>query len=164
VLSMPGIEPKLYRDAMARYAGHVQIVTTAFEGARRGVTITAACSVSDSPATVLVCLNRLNSHNDIFLESGVFALNTLAAHHKPLADAFAGFTKLPDEERFALSQWDELVTGAPALKDAIATYDCRIVDTKDTSTHTVYFGEVVGLRLGGKDQSLVYMDRSYHAI
>jgi cob(II)yrinic acid a,c-diamide reductase len=164
VLSAPGIDPKLYRDAMARYAGHVQIVTTAHEGVRRGVTITAACSVSDSPAMVLVCLNRHNEHNDIFVESGVFALNTLAAHHKALADTFAGFTQLPAEERFAMAEWDELVTGAPALKDAIATYDCRIVDTKSVSTHNIFFGEVLGLRLGASDQSLVYMDRSYHAI
>ena len=164
MLSAPGIDPKLYRDAMARYAGHVQIVTTAHEGVRRGVTITAACSVSDSPAMVLVCLNRHNSSNDIFAESGVFALNTLAAHHKGLADAFAGFAKLPAEDRFAMGEWDELVTGAPTLKDSIATYDCRIVDTKAVSTHNIFFGEVVGLRLGSKDQSLVYMDRSYHAI
>lgn len=164
MLSAPGIDPKLYRDAMARYAGHVQIVTTAHEGVRRGVTITAACSVSDSPAMVLVCLNRHNASNDIFAESGVFALNTLAAHHKGLADAFAGFAKLPVEERFAMGEWDELVTGAPTLKDSIATYDCRIVDTKSVSTHNIFFGEVVGLRLGSKDQSLVYMDRSYHAI
>jgi cob(II)yrinic acid a,c-diamide reductase len=164
VLSAPGIEPKLYRDAMARYAGHVQIVTTALGEMKRGVTITAACSVSDNPATVLVCLNRHNPHNDIFVESGVFALNTLASHHKPLADAFSGLTHLEEMDRFALAEWDELVTGAPALKDAIATYDCRIVDTKAMSTHNVFFGEVVGLRLGGQDQSLVYMDRSYHAI
>lgn len=164
MLSAPGIDPKLYRDAMARYAGHVQIVTTAHEGVRRGVTITAACSVSDSPAMVLVCLNRHNASNDIFAESGVFALNTLAAHHKGLADAFAGFAKLPAEDRFAMGEWDELVTGAPTLKDSIATYDCRIVDTKAVSTHNIFFGEVVGLRLGSKDQSLVYMDRSYHAI
>lgn len=164
MLSAPKIDPKLYRDAMARYAGHVQLVTTAFEGARRGVTITAACSVSDSPATVLVCLNRNNPHNDIFVKSGVFALNTLAAHHRFLADAFAGFTKQEDEARFGLAEFDEMVTGAPTLKDAIATYDCRIVDTKPMSTHNVFFGEVVGLRMGGRDQSLVYMDRGYHAI
>lgn len=164
MLSMPAIDPKLYRDAMARYAGHVQVVTTAYDGLRRGVTITAACSVSDRPATVLVCLNRTNPKNEIFLQSGLFALNTLAAHHQFVAEGFSGLTHVRDDERFMLGEWDELVTGAPTLKDAIANYDCRIVDTKDMATHTVYFGEVVGLRLGGRDQSLVYMDRAYHAI
>lgn len=54
------LDAALYRDAMARYAGHVQIVTTALGSERRGVTITAACSVSDNPPTVLVCLNNSN--------------------------------------------------------------------------------------------------------
>lgn len=163
-MSTPKIDPKEYRDAMARYAGHVQIVTTAFEGARRGVTITAACSVSDAPATVLVCLNHSNPHNDIFSQSGIFALNTLGSEHKPLADAFSGLTGLTEEERFELAEWDVLTTGAPALIGAIATYDCRIVDVKRASTHNVFFGEVAGLRLGNGSKSLVYMDRDYHAI
>jgi cob(II)yrinic acid a,c-diamide reductase len=79
VLKRQIIEPRDYRDAMARYAGHVQIATTAHEGVRRGVTVTAACSVSDNPGTVLVCLNHSNPNNAMFLESGVFALNTLMA-------------------------------------------------------------------------------------
>lgn len=88
VLDRQRMDPALYRDAMSRYAGHVQLVTTALGDERRGVTITAACSVSDSPATVLICLNNSNAKNDIFFNSGIFALNTLGADHQSLADAF----------------------------------------------------------------------------
>ncbi|MFY8098798.1 MAG: flavin reductase, partial [Allorhizobium sp.] len=38
---MQGVDPVVYREAMSRYAGHVQIVTTEHQGVRRGVTITA---------------------------------------------------------------------------------------------------------------------------
>ncbi len=161
---MPLIEPKEYRNAMARYAGHVQIVTTAHAGERRGVTITAACSVSDNPATVMICLNHSNPSNAIFEKAGIFALNSLAERHRFLADAFAGFTKQSAEERFALAEWESLVTGAPVLKDAIASYDCRISDTKRMSTHTVYFGEVVGLKVEEASPALVYLDRGYHSL
>ncbi|MCO6185749.1 flavin reductase family protein [Rhizobium sp. L1K21] len=164
MLSKPHIDPQEYRNAMARYAGHVQIVTTAFEGALRGVTITAACSVSDSPPMVLVCLNHGNPHNDIFSQSGIFALNTLGEEHQTLANHFSGFSGLTEEERFEQAEWDVLATGAPVLRGAIANYDCRIVDVKRASTHNVFFGEVAGLRLGNGSKSLVYMDRGYHAI
>lgn len=70
------IDPVLYRNAMSRYAGHVQIVTTAMSKEKRGVTVTAACSVSDNPATVLVCLNAGNPANELFTKSGRFALNS----------------------------------------------------------------------------------------
>ena len=155
---------KLYRDAMARYAGHVQLVTTAFAGERRGLAVTAACSVSDSPPTVLVCLNHGKEKNHIFFESGIFALNSLAAHHQDLSHAFSGLEKLTMEERFARGNWDTLVTGAPALVDAIATYDCRIVKMVPHASHTIVVGEVAALRLGGPNPALVYMDRSYRTL
>ena len=100
---MQGLDPVAYREAMSRYAGHVQIVTTEHEGVRRGVTITAACSVSDSPPTVLACLNNSNPSNAVLFEAGHFALKTLGAHHQDLANAFAGFGKLTSEESFALA-------------------------------------------------------------
>ena len=155
---------KLYRDAMARYAGHVQLVTTAFNGQRRGVAVTAACSVSDSPPTVLVCLNHGNEKNKIFFDSGIFALNSLSSHHQELSHAFSGLEKLSTDERFAKGNWDTLVTGAPALADAIATYDCRIVKLIPHATHTIMIGEVAALRVGGKNPALVYLDRSYQAL
>jgi cob(II)yrinic acid a,c-diamide reductase len=155
---------KIYRNAMARYAGHVQVVTTALNGVRRGVAITAACSVSDNPPTVLVCLNHDNEKNQIFFESGIFALNSLSGHHQALSHAFSGLEKLTMEERFAKGNWDTLVTGAPTLADAIATYDCRVVRLVPHATHTIVIGEVAAMRLGSKNPALVYMDRSYHTL
>jgi cob(II)yrinic acid a,c-diamide reductase len=96
------LDPLVYRDGMARYAGHVQIVTTRLAGVMRGVTVTAACSVSDAPPTVLVCLNSSNPNNNIFEESRIFALNALAAHHQPVAAAFAGLGGVAAQERFRL--------------------------------------------------------------
>ena len=164
MLSRQAIEPALYRDAMAHYAGHVQLITGEHEGLRRGVTITAACSVSDNPPMVLACLNNTNEKNAVFFESGRFALNTLGARHEKLAAAFAGFGNLTLDERFALAEWTTLATGSPVLMDAIVTFDCRVVDTKVTATHTVLFGEVLALNFGPPDQSLVYMDRAFHTL
>ncbi|MBP1851049.1 cob(II)yrinic acid a,c-diamide reductase [Rhizobium halophytocola] len=158
------IESALYRDAMAHYAGHVQLITGEHEGVRRGVTITAACSVSDSPPMVLACLNNTNAKNAVFFDSGRFVLNTLGIRHEALAAAFAGFGGLASEDRFALGDWTTLITGAPVLSDAIASFDCRVVDTKVTATHTVLFGEVVALNFGPADQSLVYLDRAFRSL
>ncbi|WP_268965005.1 flavin reductase [Rhizobium alarense] len=158
------LDPPLYRDAMARYAGHVQIVTTAHQGERRGVTITAACSVSDSPAIVLACLNASNPKNDVFTRSGRFALNTLGAHQAHLADAFSGREPLTVDERFALGSWGELVTGAPVLTDALAVFDCALVEVKVMATHMILFGEVRAVTFGPENPALVYMDRAYRTL
>lgn len=159
------LDSSLYRDAMSRYAGHVQIVTTAHDGEKRGVTITAACSVSDSPAMVLACVNASNPKNAIFEKSGRFALNTLSAEQIGLANAFSGRDPLlTAEQRFALGEWQELVTGAPVLKDALAAFDCRLVELKVMATHMILIGEVVGVSFGAHKPALLYMDRDYHTL
>ncbi|MBW6419895.1 flavin reductase [Rhizobium sp. XQZ8] len=160
----PLLDPILYRNGMARYAGHVQVVTTEFEGVRRGVTVTAACSVSDNPPTVLVCLNGSNVNNAIFEKSGVFALNSLAAHHQSLATAFAGLSGVPAEERFGIADWKVLETGAPVLADAVVSFDCRLTDIKRVSTHFVMFGEVKAMYFGEANPSLIYLDRGFHTL
>ncbi|KQV81621.1 flavin reductase [Rhizobium sp. Root1220] len=164
MLNKQPIDPRLYRDAMSRFGGHVQLITTAIGEQRRGVTITAACSVSDSPATILVCLNNSNPKNEIFFRSGIFALNTLGAHHQGLADAFSGRTLVNDEERFATGRFDKLVTGSPVLWDALASFDCRVTEIKEMSTHHIIFGEVVAVRFNEARPALLYMNRDYHTL
>lgn len=159
------VEPHLYRQAMSRYAGHVQIVTTEHQGRRRGVTITAACSVSDDPATLLVCLNSANERNSVFLESGIFAVNTLGLADQNLADIFSGKTPgMEDERRFLSGDWATLTTGAPILTSAMASFDCRIIEAKTVATHMILFGEVVGVAAGSPDSPLLYLDRSYRSL
>jgi cob(II)yrinic acid a,c-diamide reductase len=156
------IDSAAYREAMSRFAGAVHVVTTDGKAGRRGVTVSAACSVSDSPATILVCLNRNNPHNLMFEENGVFVLNTLASIHQPLAVAFSGKEHLTQEERFALATWETLDSGAPVLIDSMASFDCRLIDAKDMATHRVLFGEVTAIRTAANLSPLVYHNRGYH--
>ena len=158
------VHPQDYRDAMAHFAGAVNLVTTDGPAGRRGVTVSAACSVSDNPATVLVCLMKSNPLNALFEENGVFVLNTLASSHQPLAEAFSGKGKLEQDERFALGEWETLVTGAPVLSGALASFDCRLIEAKDMSTHRVLFGEVTGLKAASNLAPLIYHNRAYHSL
>lgn len=158
------IGSQAYRDAMARFAGAVHVVTTDGAAGRRGTTIIAACSVSDTPPMVLACLNRENPANELFVKNGHFALNTLAGKHEPLSVAFSGVTGLSQDERFALGEWDVIATGSPTLKDALAVFDCELVETKDMATHRILFGRVAGLRIGGDTRPLLYHERSYHIL
>jgi flavin reductase (DIM6/NTAB) family NADH-FMN oxidoreductase RutF len=153
-----------YREAMSRLAGAVNVVTTDGPAGRRGVTVTAAVSVSDNPPTLFVCLNRNRAENRWFEENGCFALNTLCFGQEPLARAFAGEGHLPMADRFALGVWAPLVTGAPLLKGARASLDCIIKDVQSVHTHYVITGEVVGRGELQHGDALVYLDRNYHSV
>ncbi len=164
MLKLNTIDAAQFRQAMSQFAGAVHVVTTDGPAGRRGVTVTAACSVSDNPATLLVCLNRSNPFNAIFDRNAVFALNTLMPEHQFLSVAFAGKGHLPQDERFALANWETLETGSPLLAGAAASFDCRIVAAQDVATHRVLFGEVVALRSVGDSKPLIYHARGYHQL
>lgn len=161
---MHTLDPLAYRNAMSRFAGHVHIATAAEGDVRRGVTITAACSVSDDPATLMICLNQANPRNEIFRTNGFFALNTLAADQIDIAHVFSGRDGIDMARRFDYGTWQTLVTGAPTLANAMAVFDCKLVDIKTVATHMVLFGEVVDIRLGDDRPALIYLDRSYRTL
>lgn len=164
MLKKSDVEPQAYRDAMARFAGAVHIVTTDGEAGLRGATVIAACSVTDAPPMVLVCLNRENPKNEAFVINRRFALNTLAPEQEPLAEAFSGKTGLSVDERFALAQWDKIASGAPTLVGAMAVFDCELFESKDMATHRVLFGKVTGLRIGDSLDPLLYHNRGYRVL
>jgi len=164
VLKKNAVEPRLYREAMSRFAGAVHVVTTDGPHGRRGATVIAACSVSDDPPTILVCLNRMKPENDCFAKNGVFALNTLAPAQQKLADAFSGLTGLTQDERFALGEWEAVSSGAPVLVGALATFDCHLVEARDFATHRILLGKVTGIRIGDLDEPLIYYRRAYRTL
>lgn len=153
-----------YRDAMARLAGAVNIVTTSGASGRRGVTVSAAVSVSDNPPTILVCLNRNRAENAMFAENGVLALNTLCEDEVDLARAFAGEGHLAMEQRFAMGEWYGLSTGSPILRGARMALDCVVRDVQAVATHWVIMAEVVAVAPFNDDPALLYIDRAYHSL
>jgi len=158
------VEPQLFREAMSRLGAAVHVVTTAGPAGKTGFTATAICSVSDTPPTVLVCLNRKSQGGPLLRENGVFCVNTLGADAEAIADMFAGRTGAKMEERFQLGTWRQLLTGAPALASAVVALDCRIVDVKAVASHNVIFGAVQAVQLGAGGPALVYHDRAYKRV
>ncbi len=159
------IERKEFRDAMARLGAAVNVVTTDGEGGRAGFTASAVCSVTDSPPTLLVCLNRAASSNAVFLRNMVLCVNTLAAGQEEISNAFAGLTGLEGEERFNVGRWSRLVTGSPVLDGAVESFDCRVREVLVKGTHSVLFAEIEAVRHGTDGAgALMYFGRCYHSV
>ncbi|MAQ02355.1 MAG: FMN reductase [Alteromonadaceae bacterium] len=148
-----------YRQGMASVAAAVNIVTTSLNGTPAGFTATAVCSVSDDPATLLVCLNRQSSVHKAFSQSRYLAVNTLAAGQDDLSNLFGG--RAPMAERFAQGNWSSLSTGSPALSDAAVTFDCEIIDIKSVATHDVFYCQVVAIAQRQDTGALLYYQRGY---
>ena len=158
------VDSVLFREAMSRLGAAVHVVTTAGPAGIGGVTATAVASVSDNPATLLVCLNRRSQTNPAVVENGVFCVNTLGDGGAELANIFAGRTGVSGSDRFASGDWTVLSTGSPVLVPAVIAFDCRIVEVRSVGSHNVFFGAVEAVRLGPGGPALVYHDRAYKRV
>ncbi len=158
------VEAALFREAMARLGAAVHVVTTAGPGGKTGFTATAIISVSDQPATLLVCLNRQSQVMPVLQQNNVLCVNTLGAGEAEIADIFAGRTGIFMEERFKHGQWTTLKTGSPVLASAVIAFDCRIFEVKAIASHDVYFCAVEAIRQGPAGPVLVYHERAYKRV
>ena len=158
---LPPVTPEAYREGMSSLAAAVNVVTTTSPQGNVGFTATAVCSVSDNPATLLVCLNRGASVHEVFKNSTHLVINTLTSQHQSISNAFGG--KAPMKERFKNGDWIESATGCPRLLDAAVSFDCVITDVKSVATHDVIFCQVVDIKQDPEADALLYYQRGYHS-
>ncbi|MDR6100526.1 flavin reductase [Agrobacterium larrymoorei] len=151
-----------FRNAMAKMGAAVNIITTDGPGGKAGFAASAVCSVTDTPPTLLICLNRSSSVFETFQTNKALCVNTLGGDHEKLSSLFGG--KTPVEERFAAARWERGLTGAPLLTDSVVSFDCIVSESVDVGTHKVLFCRVVAIHEGGAVEALIYYQRGYHRI
>lgn len=131
-----------FRNAMARFASGVTVVTTRnSNGAFVGFTASAFCSLSLEPPLLLVCLQKDADCYAAFMESEVFAVSILARGQAAIARRFA--TKAIDKLKHTPVTPGPL-TDLPLVSSAAAHAECRLRDRIDGGDHTILVGEVVG--------------------
>ncbi|MEH2474572.1 flavin reductase (DIM6/NTAB) family NADH-FMN oxidoreductase RutF [Nitrobacteraceae bacterium AZCC 2161] len=150
-----------FTHSMRHVPGAVAIVATEFEGERRGLAVTAWCSLSTEPPSVLVCVNKNASAHDSIVRSGIFSINQLAAEHTEIVAVFSNQRGLQGDARFGEGGWEAGPTGVPMLSTAIVSMECRVSEHHDHGTHSVFIGTVLGLRVPAEGEPLVYLKSRY---
>ncbi|MBA0206219.1 flavin reductase [Pectobacterium aroidearum] len=156
------VDRQAFRDAMAKLSAAVNVVTTDGPAGKAGFTASAVSSVSDTPGTLLVCLNRGSSVYPTFQANTHLCINTLAAHHEALSTLFGSPSST--EERFAAAEWDVLHSGSPVLRDALVAFDCWVEEVVSAATHDIFICRVLAIKQGEGTDGLVYFSRRYHAV
>ncbi|MBM3626349.1 MAG: flavin reductase family protein [Alphaproteobacteria bacterium] len=142
----PAVGAEDFRRGMRRLASGVTIIASALGGERSGLTATAVTSLTAEPPQLLVCVNRSAAAHEQIRKGEALCVNLLALEHRALAERFAGIGGIHGPERFEAGAWTTLATGAPVLADALAAFDCVVVDAVDVATHTIFISRVVAVR------------------
>ena len=149
--------------AMGQHVSSVCVITASIDDQRFGLTATAMTSVCASPPRLLVCVNKSGISHEKIQAAGTFCVNVLSETQDIVGKAFAGMLG-KDKDRFGLGEWYRLQTGAPALKNAAAVFDCRIAETVDQFSHTIFIGEVLAASSGANMDALLYGAKRFRTL
>jgi flavin reductase (DIM6/NTAB) family NADH-FMN oxidoreductase RutF len=152
-----------FRNAMRVTASGVAVVTTDGEAGRAGVTVSSLCSLSMEPPSVVFSVHRDNRGLAQILSNGVFVANVLSDMQERVASSFAGLIPELRDNRFLAGSWSELLTGAPALDDALCNFDCRVASVFDFGSHRIIAGEVLNVRKQTA-RPLIFSDRTFRRL
>jgi len=160
----PAVDVEQFKDSMRHLAGAVSVITVGQGADRTGFTATSVSSLSIEPPSILVSLNRSSSSWPVLQRYGRFAVNVLAHDQQHIADRFAGRGGIKGAERYANSNWTELVTGTPVLSDALTVLDCELDEAINRHSHSILIGRVRAVTVRGEAQPLLYWHGAYRHI
>lgn len=137
------VDGDTFRSVLSGLPTGVSVVTAEDdEGAPRGLTCSAVCSVSKSPPLLLVCVDQRSGALRALRSSGGFVVNILKEGRGDISDLFASASA----DKFAYLEWRPAPrTGLPLLhRDVLAYAECVIATEISAGDHTVVFGAMVG--------------------
>ena len=149
------------KSAFHQLSYGVYVVSTWDKGRPVGCTANSAMQITSDPATVAVSINHDNYTNSCIRESGHFAVCVLGVGSDPAVIGTFGFQSSRDCNKF--DQVPYQVRGClPVIDTACAYIACEVIDTMETSTHTVFLGKVTDADILRKDDPMTYA--YYHQV
>jgi flavin reductase (DIM6/NTAB) family NADH-FMN oxidoreductase RutF len=128
------------RAGMRRLAASVCVITARdSNGQRQAMTATAVTSVSDNPASLLVCVNRQTTLHTILAAGSSFAVNVLGADQADISVQCASHES--GEARFNGVDWADH-HHLPYLRSAQAVFFCNGASQLIHGTHLIVVGNV----------------------
>jgi|SRR5690348_2218995 len=154
-----------FRDSMSMMASTVVLATTQVGGRPWGMTITACCSISADPPTVLVSLASSTVSAKAIRQTGHYGVNVLSS--SLLAIDVAKFGSAPGVPKF-LDEYEDLVVSgigeSPCVRGALAYLDCDVTSVVEAGDHSLFVGRVREVGFPSEGGALVYCYRQYQRV
>lgn len=139
----------------------VYVTTSTDNGKPVGCVTNSNTQITSSPATVSVSVNHDNYTAECIEKSGLFGFTVLSVDSDPEIIGKFGFFSSKDTDKFSGFEYD-VKEGVPVLADCCAYAVCRVIDKMETSTHTVFLGEVIDADTLKQSEPMTYS--YYHKV
>jgi len=139
----------------------VYVVSTLDKERPTGCTANSIMQITSSPATIAVSLNHDNYTNSCIQKNKKFAINILAETSDSSIIGTFGFQSGKEANKFDSVSYS-MENDLPILEDSCGYITCEVIDTMETSTHTVFLGKVLDGDVLKKDPAMTYA--YYHTV
>jgi len=154
---VPSEDLAAFRRCLGQFGTGVTVVTTRSGDELAAMTSNSFASVSLEPALILWSIRKASSSFKLFEDCTHFAVNILARDQAELSQKFA--KSGPD--KFNDVNWSPGRGGAPLLDGAVATLECRFVQSHDGGDHLIMIGEVEAFTRRGDREALLFVQGRY---
>lgn len=140
----------------------VYVVGTMDQERPTGCIANSIMQITSSPATIALSMNHDNYTNGCIDKSGKFSFSILSQESDPSLIGAFGFRSGKDADKFKEVDY-EMAEGVPVVKDSCGYVVCKVVQKMETSTHTVFLGEVLDTKVyEGSPEQMTYA--YYHGV
>lgn len=133
----------------------VYVVSTLDGERNTGCVANSIMQITSSPATIAVSMNHDNYTNSCIQSTGKFAVSILSEASAPSLIGQFGFQSGKDVDKFDGIDFS-VKEGLPVLNDCCGYIVCKVIDKMETSTHTVFLGEVIDGDTMGSAPAMTY--------
>lgn len=117
--------------------------------------------ITSNPMTIAISINHDNYTNKIIKKTNKFSISILSENSNPEIIGTFGYSSSKDIDKFEKFDVEEL-EGMPIITDSCGNIVCKVIDTMETNTHTVFLGEVITMENYTKDKPMTY--KYYHEV
>jgi flavin reductase len=157
----PPIDPEAFKDALARLASGVAIISCWDDGAPRGLLVSSITGLSVDPPRFLFCVRKEASSHDALVRAGHCSVAVLAEGCE--AEALRFSSSSLSHERFHPSSWRLAEDAPPTYQAGLSVATCRIDQATDAGSHTVFIVTAHAVRTA-PGQPLVAYARAFQRL
>ena len=138
--------------ALTKLSYGMYILTTMDENKPVGCTINTSTQITATPTTIMISVNKNNYTNECIKKNGKFALSILSEKSDSTLIGNFGFRSSRDNNKFENVGF-EMIDGMPIIKAANAYLICKVVNSFEVYTHTIFIGELLDAEILDNDSN-----------
>lgn len=117
--------------------------------------------ITSDPKTIAVSINHDNYTNEVIKKTKKFSVSILSENTNPEIIGTFGYKTSREVDKYKNIDTKD-IEGLPVLTDSCGNIVCKVIDTMETSTHTVFLGEIIAMDNYTDDTPMTY--KYYHEV